>query len=149
MVFECCAGLAQHMDGPLKRKLVVSSHPRESRYSRVDGLEIHKEERVLQPNQLLLESWAEPRLSRLHAVASPPLSLVQWEVIWDVVDGLDAHFRQFLNGAGLDSGYIADVVIGARRIAAVVELARDRVGAMATRRDVRCLRHIEDGEFCP
>jgi hypothetical protein len=92
---------------------------------------------------------AEPRLSRLHARSRTPLPLVQWEVVWDVVNGLDSQFFQFLNRTGMDSGYIADVVIWARGIAAVVELARDGVGAMGTHWYWRRLRKSQYSKFRP
>src|SRR5208282_6161522 len=99
------------MHAPLKRQLVIGPHPSESWNGRVDGLEIHKEERVFQSTQFLADFGAEPRLPRLHAGSSTPLPLVQWEVVGDVANGFDAHLLQFLHRACLDSGYIADVVI--------------------------------------
>ena len=125
------SGLSQHVNRPLKRNLVVRSHARKSRDRRVHRLEIHKEEWVLEPLQLLAEFGAEPGLPRLHASARTPLPLVQREVVRDVADGLDANLLQFLDGARLDSRQVADVVVWARRIAAVEELAGDGVGAMA------------------
>ena len=61
--------------------------------------------------------------------------------------GLDAHACQFFHRAGLDSRQEADVIRGARRIAAVVELTRDGIGAMRTSREVRDFRHRKDPKF--
>jgi hypothetical protein len=46
----------------------------------------------------------------------------------------------------MDSGYIADVVVWERRIAAVIELARDGVCAMWTGWDIWSFRHDEHSE---
>ena len=65
------------------------------------------------------------------------------------MNGLDSQFFQFLNRTGMDSGYIADVVIWERGIAAVVELARDRIGAMGTHWYWRRLRKSQYSKFRP
>src|ERR1035441_10093020 len=137
------------MNRPLKRQLVVRPHARKSRDRRVYGLEVHKEERVLESLQLLAEVGAEPGLASLHASASTPLPFVQREVVRDVADGLDANLLQFLDGARLDSRQVADVIVRARRIAAVEELAGDGLRAMASREEVGRFRHVEDGELRP
>ena len=49
------------------------------------------------------------------------------------MDGLDAHLRQLLNGAGVDSWQVADMVVRAWRIAVVEKFAPRRVGAVASR----------------
>ena len=96
--------------------------------------------------QLLAEFRAEPRLPRLHARASTPLSLAQCEVIGYVEDGLDAHFLQFLGRTGVESWQIPDVVIWERRIAAVEKLARDRIGAMRPSWNFGRVRHRQGRE---
>ena len=53
------------------------------------------------PLNALAEFGTEPRLARLHARSCTPLNLGQFEVIWYVVDGLDAQFLQFLFRAGV------------------------------------------------
>jgi hypothetical protein len=47
----------------------------------------------------------------------------------------------------MDSGYIADVIIWERGIAAVVEFARDGVRAMWTSGEIWSFRHDEHAEF--
>ena len=130
-------GLLHEVNRPLKRNLLVGAHALEPWNCRVQCFKIHEVERIFQRCQLSTEVGAEPRLPRLHARAHTPQALVQREIVWNVPNGLDPHLLQFVNGAGVDSRQIADVVITALRIAAVKELAGDRISAMASRRDVR------------
>jgi hypothetical protein len=106
-----------------KRKL----YARKSGDCRIHFFEIHEIDRVLESAQLLAEFRAEPRFPRLHARSRTPLALVELEIIWNVPNALDAHFRQLLNGAGLDSRQVPYVVIWTRRIALVEEFTPDRV----------------------
>src|SRR5437773_7904669 len=134
-------GLPLDMHAPLKRKLVVGPHPGEAWNSRIQTLKIHKVQWVPQSRQRLTQFRAEPRLSCSHAVCRTPLNLAQLEIVRYVLDGLDAHLRQFFHRACMDSWQIADVVIRARRIATVEEFTGDGIDTVATGRDVRCLRH--------
>jgi hypothetical protein len=70
-------------------------------------------------------------------------------VVRDVANGFDAHLHQFLNRACLDSWQVSDVVIGARRIASVVELACDGIGTMGTHWYWRRLRKSQYSKFRP
>src|ERR1035437_4528731 len=132
MVLNSHSGLSEHMNRPLKRNLVVRSHASKAWNRRVHGLKICKVEWVFQSTQHIPEFVAEPRFPLRHASSCTPLNLGQFEVIGYVTDGLDAHFLKLINGAGVDSGYVSDVVSRARRIALVEELAPDGRGAMAS-----------------
>ena len=113
------------------------------------AFKVHKIQRVAKGLQRTVQFRVEPRLPRLHAGAGTPLTLAQIEVIGDVVDGLDAHFLQCLFRARVESWQIANVVIRKRRIATVVELARDGMGAMRSRFDVRRCGHRQNCECRP
>ena len=144
----CCTGRSLHMHAPLERQLVVRSHTRKSRHTWIHGFKIHEIKGVLHAFQLFAQfRCVIPRLSRLDGDASAALALVEREVVGNIVNGHDAHLRQFLHPDCVDSREIADVIVRPRRIAAVVELARDGIGALASRRNVRSTRHRKNGKL--
>src|SRR5438445_6815715 len=124
-------------------------HSRVPRNRRIYAFEIHEIQWVLQFRQFPPQFRTEPRLPRLHTRTSSPLWFAQGEVIRNIVDGFDSHLREFLYGARVEPWQVADVVGWTRLIATVVELARDGIGAMPPRRDVRSLGHCEDSKLRP
>jgi hypothetical protein len=133
----------------LKRQVVIWPQARETWDCRVYSLEIHKEEGIPQTRQCGLESFCVvPRLVRLNAGSRPALNLGQFEVVRDVVDGLDADLLKFLHRAGVDPRQVANMVIWARRIALLEEFTPNWVTALLGRRDLRRAGHVEHGELC-
>jgi hypothetical protein len=135
-----------NMHAPLKGELIIGSHPAESWNRGVQGFKIHEVDRVLRLTQFRRQLRAEPRLPSLHARSRTPLNLAQREVIGDFTYGGDSQFLQFLHRAGMQSRQVADVVIRKWRIASVIELARNGMGAMTSRLDVRRCGHRQNCE---
>jgi hypothetical protein len=81
--------------------------------------------------------FAEPRFTRLYGGARTPLSFGEPEIVWNVPDRIDPHLLQFLDGARVDEGQVANVAIWAWRIAVVIELASHGLRALATGSNVR------------
>src|SRR5208282_963498 len=135
------------MHRPLERQMVVGPHGWESRDRPIHGLEVGEVQRVRQSTQYPTEFGAVPRLPRLHTRSRSPLNLRQLEVVRYVANRINAHVLKLLNRTGVDSRQIADVVVRTRRIAMVIELACDGIGALVSRRDVGSLRHGKNGEL--
>src|SRR5208282_653333 len=142
-----CSGLGLRMDGKLKWQLVVRAHAAESWDCPVDRFKVHKEQRILQGSQFLAQVRAEPWFPHLHALSGATLNLRQIEVVRYVADGLDAHLLKLFHCTRVDTRQVADMVIGTRTIASVIELARDWIGAVPSRCNVRWLLHGEYGEL--
>src|ERR1035438_3727430 len=121
--------------------MVIGSHPRKSWDRPVNCLKVQKVQRVRQHTQQFAEFCTEPRLSSLHTRSRSPLNLTQLEIVRDVADRRDAQFFKFLGGTSVQSWQGSNVIVRARKSAALVELACDRIVALTTGRNVRSLRH--------
>src|ERR1700722_5398555 len=65
------------------------------------------------------------------------------------MDGFDTHFPKLFRRARVEPWQIADVVIRKWQIASVIELARNGMGAMTARLDVRRCGHRQNCECRP
>src|SRR5271154_3800235 len=110
-MFGRCARLSLHMHAPLEWNLVVWTHPRKSRQSRIHGFEISEVERILQLAQLFSDFRAIPQRSALHArtYASEPCR--ERVVLGYVVNGLHSESDKVCDRAGVNSGRTQNVIV--------------------------------------